>query len=84
MGERNYGQQVPNQQPQGYGQQGGYGRQNAHYAAPETLPGGAPASPVRPPRAAAMGEAAAAPTTRGCSSARSPWSRWSSWASVSP
>ncbi|WP_055546580.1 CBM35 domain-containing protein [Streptomyces sp. NBRC 110028] len=42
VGERNYGQQIPNQQPQGYGQQGqqGYGRQNAHYAAPETLPGG--------------------------------------------
>ncbi|CAM5588503.1 CBM6 domain-containing protein OS=Streptomyces antimycoticus OX=68175 GN=SANT12839_044790 PE=4 SV=1 [Streptomyces antimycoticus] len=45
VGERNYGQQIPNQQPQGYGQQGGYGRQNAHYAAPETLPGGAPRQP---------------------------------------
>ncbi|MET7936036.1 carbohydrate-binding protein [Streptomyces sp. NPDC005322] len=43
VGERTYGQQVPNQQQnqQQYGQQGGYGRQNAHYAAPETLPGGA-------------------------------------------
>ncbi|WP_438493286.1 CBM35 domain-containing protein [Streptomyces asiaticus] len=45
VGERTYGQQIPNQQPQGYGQQGGYGRQNAHYAAPETLPGGAPRQP---------------------------------------
>ncbi|MFJ2196164.1 carbohydrate-binding protein [Streptomyces violaceusniger] len=46
VGERNYGQQIPNQPPQGYGQQqGGYGRQNAHYAAPETLPGGAPRQP---------------------------------------
>ncbi|WP_413799913.1 CBM35 domain-containing protein [Streptomyces iranensis] len=51
VGERNYGQQIPNQQPQqgygqqGYGQQGGHGRQNAHYAAPETLPGGAPRQP---------------------------------------
>ncbi|MFE5122266.1 carbohydrate-binding protein [Streptomyces sp. NPDC056669] len=46
VGERTYGQQIPNQPPQGYGQQqGGYGRQNAHYAAPETLPGGAPRQP---------------------------------------
>ncbi|WP_262699212.1 MULTISPECIES: carbohydrate-binding protein [Streptomyces] len=51
VGERTYGQQIPNQQPQqaygqqGYGQQGGQGRQNAHYAAPETLPGGAPRQP---------------------------------------
>ncbi|WNE97275.1 carbohydrate-binding protein [Streptomyces luomodiensis] len=45
VGERTYGQQIPNQQPQGYGQQGGPGRQNAYYAAPETLPGGAPRQP---------------------------------------
>ncbi|MFC9132900.1 carbohydrate-binding protein [Streptomyces sp. NPDC057099] len=38
VGTRSYGQQSQNAQvPQ---QQGGYGRPNAHYAAPETLPGG--------------------------------------------
>lgn len=46
VGERQYGQQVPQQQqygqPQGqYGQpQGQYGQPNAQYAAPETYPGG--------------------------------------------
>jgi hypothetical protein len=44
VGERQYGQQPPQQTAQ-YGQptvpqQGAYGRPNAHYAAPETLPGG--------------------------------------------
>ncbi|MFG2627970.1 carbohydrate-binding protein [Streptomyces sp. NPDC048473] len=34
VGERQYGQQVPHQQP--------YGQPNAQYAAPETYPGGAP------------------------------------------
>ncbi|MET7701612.1 carbohydrate-binding protein [Streptomyces sp. NPDC005485] len=39
-----YGQQVP-QQPQAYGQpQQPYGQQNAYYAAPETMPGGADAT----------------------------------------
>ncbi|MET9731347.1 carbohydrate-binding protein [Streptomyces sp. NPDC006458] len=39
-----YGQQIPQQT--GYGQQqGAYGRPNAHYAAPETLPGGAQTAP---------------------------------------
>ncbi|MFI9614399.1 carbohydrate-binding protein [Streptomyces sp. NPDC052023] len=41
VGERPYGQQAygqPNVPPQ---QQGTYGRPNAHYAAPETFPGGA-------------------------------------------
>ncbi|MEU7049966.1 carbohydrate-binding protein [Streptomyces lavenduligriseus] len=49
VGERRYGQQPGpyGQQPQGtYGQgvpqQGAYGQPNAHYQAPETLPGGAP------------------------------------------
>lgn len=50
VGERQYGQQ-PAQAPQqpgqtaAYGQvpqQAGYGQSNAHYQAPETLPGGAP------------------------------------------
>ncbi|WP_073950847.1 carbohydrate-binding protein [Streptomyces kebangsaanensis] len=43
VGQRQYGQQPPaaphGQVPQ---QQGAYGRPNAHYAAPETHPGGAP------------------------------------------
>ncbi|KUJ69768.1 carbohydrate-binding protein [Streptomyces albus subsp. albus] len=59
VGERTYGGQqqlagqYPGRAPQGYGQPGagqpGYGQQNAHYAAPETLPGGAPRQPA-PPR----------------------------------
>ncbi|MEU2586064.1 carbohydrate-binding protein [Streptomyces avermitilis] len=48
VGERQYGQQnataaygqVPHQQTHGQ-QQPGYGQPNAHYAAPETMPGGA-------------------------------------------
>ncbi|MFF9124564.1 carbohydrate-binding protein [Streptomyces sp. NPDC014889] len=44
VGQRQYGQQSPTapygQVPQ---QQGTFGQPNAHYAAPETLPGGAPA-----------------------------------------
>ncbi|MGA5359952.1 carbohydrate-binding protein [Streptomyces purpurascens] len=47
VGTRSYGQQQPQAgagQTAAYGQapqqQGGYGRPNAHYAAPETLPGG--------------------------------------------
>ncbi|WP_421109237.1 carbohydrate-binding protein [Streptomyces sp. NEAU-S77] len=58
VGERNYGQQIPNQQPQGYGQPGqqGYGQQNAHYAAPETLPGGgSPRQPAPAPRGGGRG-----------------------------
>jgi len=75
VGERNYGQQIPNQQPQGYGQQGQqgqqghgqqgqqpYGRQNAHYAAPETLPGGG--SP-RQPGASRGGGGGRGPNSRG-------------------
>ncbi|MET9549571.1 carbohydrate-binding protein [Streptomyces sp. NPDC006627] len=37
-GQQTYGQQVPQQQPQ----QGGHGRPNPHYTAPEAQPGGAP------------------------------------------
>ncbi|MFF8596556.1 carbohydrate-binding protein [Streptomyces sp. NPDC015220] len=47
VGQRQYGQQAPTA-PYGQApaqQQGAYGQQNAHYAAPETLPGGA-----QPPR----------------------------------
>ncbi|MES9521150.1 CBM35 domain-containing protein [Streptomyces capoamus] len=46
VGERSYGaQQAPPQATYGQGvpQQGAYGQPNAHYQAPETLPGGAPA-----------------------------------------
>ncbi|MET9679638.1 CBM35 domain-containing protein [Streptomyces coeruleorubidus] len=46
VGTRQYGQQPQNTQTAPYGQvpqqQGGYAQPNAHYAAPETLPGGAP------------------------------------------
>ncbi|GAA2431168.1 carbohydrate-binding protein [Streptomyces glaucus] len=45
VGTRQYGQQAP-AAPQ---QHGAYGRPNAHYAAPETLPGGAPAAQQRQP-----------------------------------
>ncbi|MEU1850319.1 CBM35 domain-containing protein [Streptomyces sp. NPDC019990] len=50
VGTRQYGQQAPTapyaQTPQ---QQGAYGQPNAHYAAPETLPGGAPTAQQRMP-----------------------------------
>src|SRR5689334_14363131 len=46
VGQRQYGQQAPAQQTAAYGQaapqQPAYGQPNAHYAAPETFPGGAP------------------------------------------
>jgi hypothetical protein len=47
VGQRQYGQQPPTAATAQYGQampqqQGAYGQPNAHYAAPETLPGGAP------------------------------------------
>ncbi|MEV4341593.1 carbohydrate-binding protein [Streptomyces sp. NPDC049590] len=55
VGERQYGQQPgPHGQPpqgtygQGVPQQGAYGQPNAHYQAPETLPGGAPPAGRRP------------------------------------
>ncbi|GGN60909.1 hypothetical protein GCM10011579_026600 [Streptomyces albiflavescens] len=49
-----YGQQAPTAQygqvpqQQAYGQQPGYGQPNAHYAAPETVPGGAPTTVQAP------------------------------------
>ncbi|WP_326650801.1 MULTISPECIES: CBM35 domain-containing protein [unclassified Streptomyces] len=48
VGERQYGQQVPQQHA--YGQQQGYaqGQPTAQYAAPETYPGGAPTRQVPP------------------------------------
>ncbi|WP_330354903.1 CBM35 domain-containing protein [Streptomyces chartreusis] len=41
VGQRQYGQQSTAAAPQIPQQQGGYGQPNAHYAAPETHPGGA-------------------------------------------
>lgn len=41
VGQRQYGQQPTAAAPQIPQQQGGYGQPNAHYAAPETHPGGA-------------------------------------------
>ncbi|WP_369696753.1 hypothetical protein [Streptomyces sp. XD-27] len=71
--QHGYGQQgAPQGSPQGYGQPGynqpGYGQQNAHYAAPETLPGGAPRrpAPARTAPATAAAAAAAARTPRAC------------------
>ncbi|MFF9350841.1 CBM35 domain-containing protein [Streptomyces sp. NPDC014734] len=74
VGERQYGQQVPHQQPYGqqgpqqpYGQQAPqqqpYGGPNAQYAAPETYPGGAPhaQSPQQPGRGPGKG----GPNTKG-------------------
>jgi hypothetical protein len=53
VGQRQYGQPAQAPQTAAYGQvpqqQGGYGQPNAHYAAPETQPGGgAPTAPQQP------------------------------------
>ncbi|MGW1026108.1 carbohydrate-binding protein [Streptomyces sp. NPDC002577] len=74
VGERQYGQQAP----QGYGQQtqqapygqvpqqSSHGQQNAHYAAPETLPGGAPTTQYQPaPDHSGHGGRGRGPNTRG-------------------
>ncbi|MFF8993310.1 carbohydrate-binding protein [Streptomyces sp. NPDC014983] len=58
VGERQYGQQQPPYVPQ----QGAYGQPNAHYQAPETLPGGTP--PGRPP-APRSGPGRGGPNTKG-------------------
>ncbi|MFJ8543107.1 carbohydrate-binding protein [Streptomyces sp. NPDC093586] len=61
VGTRQYGAQGQAAPTAAYGQaapqqQGAYGRPNAHYAAPETLPGGgAPTAPQQPPRGAGGG-----------------------------
>ncbi|MFJ8147200.1 carbohydrate-binding protein [Streptomyces sp. NPDC096048] len=59
-----YGQAAPQQQG-GYGQQqGAYGRSNAHYAAPETFPGGgAPTAPQQSARGGGGGRRG--PNTKG-------------------
>ncbi|WP_329572685.1 carbohydrate-binding protein [Streptomyces sp. NBC_01361] len=53
-----YGQAPPQQQPQGYGQP------NAHYSAPETLPGGAPTT-VTPTQHGGGGGRGRGPNTKG-------------------
>ncbi|WP_086723984.1 carbohydrate-binding protein [Streptomyces carpinensis] len=73
VGQRQYGQQpptapygqVPQQGQQAYGQQQGtYGQPSAHYAAPETLPGGAPPS-TRQPAQSGGGGRGRGPNTKG-------------------
>ncbi|GGM03428.1 hypothetical protein GCM10010129_53590 [Streptomyces fumigatiscleroticus] len=71
VGTRQYGQQqVPAAQTAPYGQvppqqQGAYGRPNPHYAAPETLPGGAPAAPQQTSRSGGGGGRGRGPNTKG-------------------
>jgi hypothetical protein len=71
VGERQYGQQPgatygqPIPQQAGHGQQGGYGRPNPHYAAPETLPGGAPTAPQQGYGPAGGGGRGRGPNTKG-------------------
>ncbi|MFF9401659.1 CBM35 domain-containing protein [Streptomyces sp. NPDC014744] len=59
VGERQYGQQAPPQQP--------YGGPSAQYAAPETYPGGAPAghAPQQPGGIAPGGSGKGGPNTKG-------------------
>ncbi|MFI1165934.1 carbohydrate-binding protein [Streptomyces sp. NPDC020801] len=65
VGQRQYGQQAPTapygQVPQ---QQGTYGQPNAHYAAPETIPGGA-APTTRQPAQSGGGGRGRGPNTKG-------------------
>ncbi|MZD08484.1 carbohydrate-binding protein [Streptomyces sp. SID5785] len=74
VGERQYGQQVPTQQqtaayqqqPGTYGRTGGYNQPNAHYQAPETLPGGPaqPGPPQAPSRGRSGGRGSGGPNTK--------------------
>ncbi|MGW2830725.1 carbohydrate-binding protein [Streptomyces sp. NPDC001286] len=69
VGQRQYGQPAQGQQQTAaYGQvpqqQGAYGQSNAHYAAPETFPGGgAPTAPQQPARGGGSGRRG--PNTKG-------------------
>ncbi|MEU6918277.1 carbohydrate-binding protein [Streptomyces olindensis] len=69
VGTRQYGQQPQNAQPAPYGQvpqqQGAYGHPNAHYAAPETLPGGAPTTQTAMPSGGGGGRGGRGPNTKG-------------------
>ncbi|MEU0384119.1 carbohydrate-binding protein [Streptomyces chartreusis] len=66
VGTRQYGQQP---QQASYGQvpqqQGAPGRPNAHYAAPETLPGGAPTAQTAMPSGGGGGRGGRGPNTKG-------------------
>ncbi|MEU7471323.1 carbohydrate-binding protein [Streptomyces sp. NPDC044984] len=64
VGTRQYGQQAPAPQapPQ---QQGVYGQPNAHYAAPETLPGGAGTTHAHQPSHGGGGGRGRGPNTKG-------------------
>jgi hypothetical protein len=66
VGQRQYGQPAQPQQTAAYGQvpqqQAAYGQQNAHYAAPETLPGGAPTTQQQMP---GVGGGRRGPNTKG-------------------
>ncbi|MFF9808975.1 carbohydrate-binding protein [Streptomyces coeruleorubidus] len=69
VGTRQYGQQPQNAQTAPYGQvqqqQGGYAQPNAHYAAPETLPGGAPTAQQQMPGGGGGGRGGRGPNTKG-------------------
>ncbi|EFL33032.1 dimeric protein [Streptomyces viridochromogenes DSM 40736] len=68
VGTRQYGQQPQATQTAAYGQappQGGYGQPNAHYAAPETLPGGAPTAQQQMPAGGGGGRGGRGPNTKG-------------------
>ncbi|WP_149552899.1 carbohydrate-binding protein [Streptomyces marokkonensis] len=62
VGTRQYGQQAPAPQAP---QQGSYGQPSAHYAAPETLPGGAPAAHSPQPSHGGGGGRGRGPNTKG-------------------
>ncbi|GAA1546373.1 CBM35 domain-containing protein [Streptomyces albidochromogenes] len=74
VGERQYGQQQHGQYQQQYGQQvpqqqahgqQNYSQPNAHYAAPETQPGGAPTRPVAHSHSGGVGGRGGGPNTKG-------------------
>ncbi|MEU7425952.1 carbohydrate-binding protein [Streptomyces sp. NPDC040750] len=68
VGQRQYGQPAQGQQTAAYGQvqQGAYGQPSAHYAAPETFPGGgAPAGAQQPASGGRGGGRGSGPNTKG-------------------
>lgn len=69
VGQRQYGQPAQQTAAAAYGQipqqQGAYGQPNAHYAAPETLPGGAPTAPQQPAYSGGAGGRGRGPNTKG-------------------
>ncbi|MFF7281359.1 carbohydrate-binding protein [Streptomyces griseorubiginosus] len=71
VGQRQYGQQpqAPTAPTAAYGQvpqqQGAYGQPNAHYAAPETLPGSAPTTQQPMPGHSSGGGRGGGPNTKG-------------------